>query len=339
MSDYSSLRSRAQRTDLAATAPLTAPFTVFVEPTNLCNFSCSFCPESFPDYVERSGGTHHLTLEAWEHIANEISDLLGSSRLKTLNFYMMGEPLANPSTPDFIRSARERGLAEHLILTTNGSLLSGKRAERLLDAAPDFVRVSIYGADDEHHARITSSRVPLTTVRNNVRAFRDLRDRAPRRLPHLYVKMIDQGPHANARFLEAFADCADEIEIEPVMNWNDPDGASLSGLSQQDLLSTDYFKQKKSVCPSPFYTLVIHSDLQVSVCCVDWAKQAVVGDLKGQSLREIWWGDSLHEFRLLHLERRRSEIPACANCTYLHTFPDVMDSLSATDYRHRLKLL
>ena len=47
---------------------------------------------------------------------------------------------------------------------------------------------------------------------------------------------------------------------------------------------------KKKTCPFPFYTLAIHSNLKVSVCCVDWNKKTVVGDPKINTLKEIWTG-------------------------------------------------
>ena len=92
----------------------------------------------------------------------------------------------------------------------------------------------------------------------------------------------------------------------------------------------------KKVCPAPFYTLVIHSDLKVSVCCVDWDKQAVVGDLSNQTLQEIWNGQKLYAFQLLHLNGNKNELSGCKNCTYLHTCPDYIDELTSNKFNDRL---
>lgn len=51
--NYSALR-KAPRIDLVSSIPLAGPLAVYVEPTNLCNFKCVFCPESFANFKEQS---------------------------------------------------------------------------------------------------------------------------------------------------------------------------------------------------------------------------------------------------------------------------------------------
>jgi MoaA/NifB/PqqE/SkfB family radical SAM enzyme len=333
VADYVDLRMAA-RVNLADLSPISSPLSIYIEPTNICNFKCSFCPESFSDFLEIQGGNHSLTLEDWEKIATNIESL--PEQVKTINFYMMGEPLSNPNTPYFIAEAQRRKLAGKIILTSNGSLLNETRAEKLLISPPDFLRISIYGPTDEHHKRITTSRVTLEKIRDNVINFMKLRNSKGMTRPHVYVKMIDQGEELNRQFLDYFEGIPDELLIEAVMNWNDPEQGNLMGsLTKDQLLDTKNFKNVKSVCPSPFYTLVINSDLNVTVCCVDWAKETNVGNLKVQALLEIWMGEKLKDFRLAHLERRKSDLKACKNCTHHFTYPDNLDGLSPSDFVQR----
>jgi radical SAM protein with 4Fe4S-binding SPASM domain len=63
--------------------------------------------------------------------------------------------------------------------------------------------------------------------------------------------------------------------------------------------------------------MAINFDGAVSACCVDWSRDVVVGNVCEQSLSEIWDGDVLRDLRLLHLDGRRSENPACRSCQYL----------------------
>jgi radical SAM protein with 4Fe4S-binding SPASM domain len=144
-------------------------------------------------------------------------------------------------------------------------------------------------------------------------------------------------PAENQVFIDDFSSLADEVSLEPAMNWNDPVEGNLSQMSNAALEATPYFSHRKAVCPFPFYTLVIHSDLRVSVCCVDWNKKTVVGDLRKNSLAEIWNGSALHHIQRMHLERRRDELVGCKSCTFLHTAPDNLDGLSAQEYDQRLR--
>ena len=51
---YSEL-DKQKRQKLSIAIPLRMPLTLFVDPTNYCNFKCSFCARSFNDYKKFIG--------------------------------------------------------------------------------------------------------------------------------------------------------------------------------------------------------------------------------------------------------------------------------------------
>ncbi len=333
--NYSALRS-AKRQNLSEIVPLNRPFTIYLEPTNVCNFSCSYCPVHFEDYFERSGGRSKLDVKACAMILDQILEL---GRLKTLNFYMLGEPYANRDLPTFIRMAKDRDVAERIIVTSNATLLSEAMARQTLASGLDYLRVSIYGADQARHEAVTGSKTPLERIVENVRRLKLIRDDMGLTKPHIYVKMIDGGDAVeNQRFLSLFAPISDAVAIEPVMNWNLSEfDNDISGAGAQ-LTTSSHFALKKTACPFPFYSLVINSDLRVTVCCVDWEKATKIGDLREQTLAEIWRGQALRDFQLKHLRGERDTIAACRSCTFLHTAPDQIDDLDAATYLERVAM-
>ena len=144
---YSQLRQQ-KRQPLSEIIPLKGPFTIYLEPTNICNFKCVFCPESFSDYEEKSGGLHQMSYEDFVHIADQIKRM---GTVKTLNFYMMGEPFVNKQLIQFIAYAKQQNIAERVIVTTNGSLLTESKYNDIIHSGLDYLRVSIYGASDDTH--------------------------------------------------------------------------------------------------------------------------------------------------------------------------------------------
>ena len=84
-----------------------------------------------------------------------------------------------------------------------------------------------------------------------------------------------------------------------------------------------------------FYSLVIHSDLKVSICCVDWEKKTLIGDLKKEKLIDIWNGEKLREIQLLHIRKQKDKIDVCKNCSYLHTAKDNVDNLTEEQFLSR----
>lgn len=328
-------RIKLKRLDLASEIPLPGPLSVHIEPTNVCNFKCTFCPESFSNYETKAGGLFRLDLEKFKIIVKELKTL---PKLKQLNFFMMGEPLVNKNISEFIKIANENDLSDWYMLSTNGTLLTEEKFQNLCESGLHYLRVSIFGSNQDIHQKITQSKIKLEKVRNNLKNFQNFKAKNNFKGPLTMAKLIDTGDKKqNEEFYNYFKGCADEVIVEPLTNWNDPVEGNLSQKDSNDLLNTEHYKKKKEVCPYVFYSMVIHSDLKVSICCVDWEKKTLIGDLNKQNIKDIWFGKNMHEIQLLHIQRRRGEIDGCKNCTYLYTAKDNLEGLKEKDFLKKTK--
>jgi len=183
--NYSNLR-QAPRVNLRDEVPLSYPLAIYVEPTNKCNFKCKFCPESLEDYSELSGGLNQLTLDEWQLISTEISSLTNGNGVKTLNFYMMGEPFINKSLLTFVGDAKKRGLSDRVIITSNGSLIKPEIHKNLVASGLDYLRISIYGATEADQKENTQTNISLAKVRGNLRELVKLRSAMNAKKPYIY---------------------------------------------------------------------------------------------------------------------------------------------------------
>jgi radical SAM protein with 4Fe4S-binding SPASM domain len=317
------------RVALGDMLPLRMPLSMYVEPGNRCNFKCTFCPESFADYEAQAGGLRSLSFEDFSKVCADIKAL---GRLKVLRLYMLGEPLLHKDLPRFIRHAKASDVAERIEVTTNGTALTTKTSRELIEAGLDYLRVSIYASSDRRHLEVTGSKIAVRRIADQVRAFRDLRDSLGSAKPFVFAKMIDSlDDRENEAFFELYRPIADEVGLEPRTNWTGFEGRDLVKLGAEPDLSDSrrvVASGAKRICPYPFYILVVHADLDVSVCCADWNKKALVGNLRRQTLGEVWNSEELRAFQKMHVENRRSDNESCRNCTVLYTHPDDLDGLS-----------
>ncbi|MFA6778508.1 MAG: radical SAM/SPASM domain-containing protein [Paludibacteraceae bacterium] len=106
---------------------------VYIEITNVCNFSCSFCFKS---------------KRAKKFISPEdFSAILFSIKPYTDYIYLhvLGEPLLHPDFEKLVALAHDAGF--HINLTTNGALLS-KRLDYLLDSPIRQFNISLHDAEE-----------------------------------------------------------------------------------------------------------------------------------------------------------------------------------------------
>lgn len=305
---------------LAELLPLAMPLSLLVDPSNLCNLKCSFCPtgnEALLEEVGRSKGLMPLAL--FRKIIDDLADFPG--KLQVLHLYKDGEPLANKALAQMVAYARQSGRVERIEFTSNGLLLTPERSRELLEAGLDGVRISIYGLDDDSYRHITRTPVSFERIRANVAALHEAK-KTLRPSMHVHCKIVDAGLSAEtkARFFSVFTPISDSVHIDPLVEWMPSGSAPLVAmpLVRQPAPGRIVGPQ---VCAEPFMKLAVNHDGTVSACCADWSCELLAGDLRTQSLAEVWHGPALRALRLTHLRGERASLPACGHCTYVACLP------------------
>ena len=137
--------------------------------------------------------------------------------------------------------------------------------------------------------------------------------------------------HEKELFLEKFGDSTDKIFIEHTMacwpNFELRGGVEVNnevGIYGQEISEVD-------ACPYPFYSFSINSDGLVSVCFLDWGRKLTVGDVKTQTVQEIWSGKPMRSYRKMFLQGDRKKHPTCGGCGQMtHGQPDNIDEHKET---------
>ncbi|MBC7952326.1 MAG: radical SAM protein [Rhodospirillaceae bacterium] len=306
--------------------PLGTPLAVMVDPSNGCNFRCVFCPTGNPELLkeaQRPRGA--MKLELFRKIVEDMRAF--PQPAKVLQLYKDGEPLVNVHFTEFVRMAKEAGVAERVETTTNGSLLTREKADALVDAGLDGIRVSVYAVSDEGYRDTCRTTSRFDNIRANVAYLHEVKTQRRPGL-HIHCKILDVGLSAEdkQRFLDVFTPISDSVHIDAIMGWSNTGEHDMTlGLQPTTGMAVDGapLLADRRVCSEPFVKLVVNFDGSVSACCVDWSMDTHIGDVTQQSLAEIWNGDALRAFRLTHLSGRREDIRACTGCQYVLGLPDL----------------
>lgn len=296
-----------ERNKLEDVIPLVTPYTLAIDPSNVCNFKCNFCAIQYKK-EELPFRKQFMDVELFKKIIDDLAEF--PERLKVLRVNGQGEPLLNPDLPEMIRYAKEKNVADFIELITNGSKLCPDLNQKLVDSGIDRIRISIEALDSEGYKNICGANIRFDEFIDNIR---DLYDRSSK--CEIYCKIVDIAVPTEEdknRFFDLFGDICDRYFIDNVIPlWSD-----FGELEMTDAEKGVHGQlvREVTVCPYPFYSLIINPDGEVTVCCADWKRKLIVGDLKIESLKEIWNGKKLRNFWLALLEGKKNCFEMCRKC-------------------------
>lgn len=298
--------------------PLDTPWTLMIDPTNKCNFQCTFCPTGDAELLKSA--QRPLGMMSHELFCKIIDDLRDfKSKVRSLRLFKDGEPFLNRNLLSMLRYAKQAEVADELYIISNGSLITKDNAIGLLEAGLDRLRISVEHVSSEKYKQITRTYGNYERIVANVKFLFEERNRRGSKL-FINPKILDTGltDAEKQKFRDDFGPISDEQTIETLMGWSDSASKDWTlgtnpvyGIDSRSVISNI------NVCNEPFKGLAINSDGTVSVCCVDWSHGTLVGDVKIERLIDIWNGEKLAHFRMQHLQGKRHLIKACADCQYL----------------------
>lgn len=302
------------RTNLRDVIPLSTPYLVFIDPSNVCNQQCTYCPTGDHELIKKIGRKNHIMdLEMFKKIIDQFNDF--PDQVKTLRLYKDGEPLLNPDFCKMVRYAKESGLFKSIDTTTNGTILDESLIRDLISSGIDKIFLSVpINYTDEYVRNITWLYLPCN---NKIEIFAKIAgDFITKEQQDIFMKIFT--PITDSCAIEHTAPCwpgydCDDINTE-VGIYGQP--------VQEDIL----------VCPYVFYSLSINSNGTVSHCFVDWKNDFLLGDLTKTTVKKVWDGGLLRWIRISMLLGNRYMIRNCGTCQHhMYGQPDNID-----DFRDEL---
>ena len=308
------------RIPLREMIPLEMPFAMFVDPTNWCNFKCSFCPRNLDDFSKYAGNFKHMSINTFKKIIYDIKEFKG--KLKVLRLFYLGEPLLCPDFFKMLELAIDENIADRIEISSNGSLLTREKAQIILDLAKKYqgmiyMRFSIYSVIPEKNRAITKSPIGVEKIYRNIYNITKLKKEQNINNVITYAKMLNSFDDENEKFKKIYKNAVDEVNIEQPMNWSSFDNKNLLDVYNEKDIESITNEQMPKVCAYPFDVMAIQSDGDVVCCCVDWTRHTKIGNIHKKTLKEIWNGEELKKIRILHLEGKRNLNKACNNCLRL----------------------
>jgi radical SAM protein with 4Fe4S-binding SPASM domain len=276
------------------------PVEYIVETTAKCNLYCPMCPRE----------THK---QPKEDMADEIFEKLVRGAARTGEHMMLiglGEPFMDRKIFDRIECCERHGIAT--LLSTNGTFLDEKMAAQLLNAPLAHITLSFDGASKETFEYYRKG-ARFEKVRDNFVRFARMKHERGAKI-QVVVQMVRMPGNAHEvdefrRFWSAVPGI-DQVRVkEDETNLMQPEGR------------TEGFQAR----PCHYLwrgALYVKQDGRVYPCCQSYMLDGEpVGDLRGQSIEEIFNSEEMRVLRRLHAQGRAGEIDMCARCCTVAPHP------------------
>ena len=276
------------------------PLEIALELAAVCNLDCIMCP------VPTTSRPKTLMDPA---LAKTVLDELSGEKGFVLLPQGFGETMLHAKWAEIVGHAVAKGVRP-IVMLTNGTLLNDRNIERLLEMEIDFLVVSIDGVTPETYASVRVGG-NLNKVEHNVRRLIELRgDRPSPRIALRIIRMNETREEIDAFFArwQPLLRDGDQINVNEYNDWSGRvEDRSIEGLHPA-------VGDRRTPCRMLWRNLSIHADGKVSACCHDSEDELIVGDVRTDSIREIWTGEKLAHYRRIHEEGRFEELPICAQC-------------------------
>jgi len=278
------------------------PIELIVEATNRCNLNCIMCPRE-----KIKSAPEDIKLPLFRKIVGEASNFL-----ELIDFSFRGEPLMNQNIFEMISYAKSKGIKTYM--STNANLLDKDASMRLLYSGLDLLEISLDAFSEETYTKIRRNG-DFNKVINNLEVLLHEKQKIKNNLfveigfvPLLenYSQMDNfmshwkNNPSINAARIKPFSTRAGLIS-NPLYNDNIPYKTGFS----------------RNRCVRLWRSLSICSDGTVLPCCYDFSGNYKLGDLKHQTIKEIWNGKALIGLRKQHAGLTSVPLELCSRCELL----------------------
>ena len=277
------------------------PRVVLIDNTSACNLKCSMCDHV---NIRKYRKIESMPIDLYHRIIDEIAVENPRARVWEIFF---GDPFLCKDIAERIRYAKEKGLTD-VVLNSNGVLMTSDKSEAVIASGLDAMYIGVDAATAETYDKIRVGG-DFTKAVANILAYRDLLLSVGRPEQQLFVQFVvsEFNEHEVDDFRRFWTENGINVKIRPKISW--------AGLIKAENLRNNCEVERKP-CYWLMQTMNICADGRVTLCSVDLHCRVPCGNVREQTMKELWQHGRLKELRRMHLERRFDELPEmCRNCS------------------------
>lgn len=269
------------------------PIEITIESTAKCNLSCPMCPRHVYTF-----DPENMSMDLYRKLVADCRDYV-----EFIWPYGIGEPLMHPSIYEMIQVTRDAGIRTGI--STNATLLDSGRSDQLLDSGLDYLILAFDGATAKTYEKYRAG-ATFEKTKDNILGFLEKKLARGSRI-HVVLQMILLKESVSE--VDAYRALWSIPGVDEIRFKRDEIRLDGSRIPEGDLKG-----QRHNPCyllwRGPLY---VRYDGLAYPCCYMYDLPPV-GDLRQESLMEVWNSTGMVKLREAHLKGDLRDYPKCSTC-------------------------
>lgn len=292
---------------------------VRIENCTFCNYGCKFCPHSTEAFTRKKEiMSNDLFFTLLKKVKRE------SPQITECTLSGFGEAFLDQDILHKIKIAKDLHYNVHIL--TNGSMLTKKIIDELIKLKICDFRISLHTIHEDEYNILTNSSGKFQHIIEMIEYIVNHPYKSNMNLI-ITADVIDINKEHINDLIEELKNKVDLLEVWKPHNWGNW-GQYREG------------HKNKKTCGRPFNgPLQIQVDGTINMCCFDFNGELLLGDLKTQSLQEIFNSKEYKRIKNFHENNIKDEDLLCNECDQLIGLKNIILYNSKYMEEERVKLV
>ncbi|MBF0300014.1 MAG: radical SAM protein [Oligoflexia bacterium] len=275
-----------------------APLQIDLFAVDVCNLKCPMCVRE-----AHINGNGYMDV----NLVKKIIDQATEYGVPAFNFGGLGEPTLYPHLFEILKYAKDRGIID-VNIHTNGTRLSPEFNKKLIETGLDRIIISVDSNVKNIYEKIRIG-ANFEKTYSGIKDFIDQRNLLGKEKPHIkvnYINTDEDDPTQKNDFINYWKDKVNRIAVLRYLDCSNGEGEVYH--------QKNYEQDKNFCCAELWRRLCILSDGVATICTNDMKKKYIVGDVRKETISEIWKGERIQKARNFHRKGLFRTIDKCKNC-------------------------
>lgn len=272
-------------------------YILAIEVSSFCNAVCIFCPNNF---MKRKKSI--MSMEIFEKIVERLKN--EGIRPEYFNLTGTGEPLVDRTLFEKIEVLKRNFPNTRVFFPSNFALADEKIIKKIISSPLDNISISLNANNPREYKKIMH--LDYSKTIKNLKRLIELRNKSKSKLKISVTVAANPLNQKNIeKFVKKWDKKVDEISINWIHSWA---GSVKNGVDKPN--------SPKYPCRSLFEQIVVQSNGDIPLCCVDYEGKIVGGNIMKNKIMDAFYADNLNKIREQHKSGKIDRLPMCSSCRF-----------------------